>query len=148
MSVPMAELTGFLVRDRGVLLVAGLPGHGKTTLARRLESLTGAKRISVDEIRAGGRGTLDFYRWAQEEVIALRPAPAIVDACALTANYRAAVVPLLVGAGPVWCAWFNPDLTVASPRRRYVDFDRLMSLLEPPSADEGFERILTIPVGA
>jgi len=132
------------LRGGGTVLVCGLPGHGKTTLATQLSRATGARVVSVDTVRAGRFvSSAEAYAMSRQHIDHYRErGPVVVEGCALSRDYRRVLLDGI--AGDRVCVWFRPSEEVTASRRPHVDLDVCLSVMDPPALDEGFEDVVEL----
>ncbi len=137
----------FMQSPGGVLVLAGLPGCGKSTAARSICAATGAIWDAI-----GYRAT-----WQQRQAATCRRAEiaveealqrgesVVVDSAAVSLDERARWLRLAAGAGrPSWCLWWAPDLNVSLERRAHLAdlVHRLAAAWCAPTAAEGFDSVM------
>jgi hypothetical protein len=127
------------------VLICGLPGLGKSTLARALRGHAGAGLVSVDEISSRAGDSLNAYRTACKLVsFAWRVRRnVVIDACALSAEYRAHLLEGWGGRRVV--VWLRPDLRLVRERRPWIpDLGRWHALCRTPTMEEGWNELHVI----
>lgn len=152
-STILAEIRRELERGQEAspvaVLICGLPGLGKSTLARALRGHAGAQLVSVDDIFNRGRGTSgDAYRAAGRQVALAWRARRnlVIDACALSVEYRAGLLEGWGGRRVV--VWLLPDVNLAHHRRPWIpDLPRWHALCRTPTAGEGWDQLHIIEPG-
>jgi aryl-alcohol dehydrogenase-like predicted oxidoreductase/histidinol phosphatase-like enzyme/predicted kinase len=152
-----------------VVLIMGLPGAGKTTLARRFVD-EGYLRLNRDEAGGTLRGLVSVLERRLEQALTAGPAPIVLDNTYLSRKSRAPVIEAAHRHGrPVRCVFLSTTLEDAqinaasrllARHGRLLDDDalratggrdandfapaaqfRMQRTLEPPVMAEGFARI-------
>lgn len=135
----MSDFSGILTELAGgaVVVVGGLPGLGKSTLTRKSANETGAAVVSVDAIRESH----DCYTKACARIATIHGG-VVVDACALSPDYRAALVPKWRRKAAVW---IRADVDLASARRpKITDLRKMAAIASAPTLAEGFVFVLEV----
>lgn len=126
------------------VLICGLPGLGKSTLARALRGHAGASVVAVDDIfsRSGSGDSAEAYRTASRCVAGAWRARrnVVIDACALSPEYRARLLEGWGGRRVV--VWLKADLRLMRERRPWIpDLGRWHALCRTPTAEEGWNQL-------
>ena len=142
-SARMYRIHDLLSEDSpSVILIAGLPGHGKSTLASQLSTRHGLTHLEVDSMRGDAASR---YRQARREAwIDINAGRhVIMAACAVSMSYRSMLMRGLECARA--CVWFRPDYGVMRRRRpSIVDHEWWRLRVDEPTQAEGFGLVVVI----
>lgn len=140
-----------------LIVMCGLPGLGKSTLARRLALATGAHVVNVDETwsKTGRCSSVEekqgiVYTRARNVARArlLNGTTTIIDSAALSPDYRARFVGLaLERRVPVHCVAIEPDFALSRLRRAHLGpaLERMHAAWTQPLLLEGFVTLVNVP---
>lgn len=128
-----------------VVLVAGLPGNGKSTIASRLSAACSLIYIEIDAIPGDASSRYRIARSIAADDIRLGKS-VIMAGCAVSVDYR-----LRVKRGldcKAACIWIEPNFDLMRTRRGLDNENWWRLRLTEPSVREGFDPVVKVaPVG-
>lgn len=143
-------LEQLLLKSPVLVVLAGMPGLGKSYLARTLARATGAVVVDLDACwsdvgwcaSAEVRQIKTYNMAARRTRKALQVAGrVIVDSCALSADYRRRILGWPQTPVPAHCIYFEPDGPLTEQRRPHLapeTIQRFEASWATPSEAEGF----------